>query len=223
MPVTELWIAFGVGKHFRYLPIHDIASQLGGKTCKALPMFHAFSGCDTVSFFAGKGKKTCWETWKSFQEATEAFHRLSSGQETVDKSSLDTLERLVVLMYAKASQATEVNEVRQTLFSRQSRLLENIPPTQAALHQHILRAVYQGGHVWGQCLQKEPKLPDPSCWGWKQCPQSKRWVPVWTTLEQAAKSCHELVKCTCEKGCRLCKCKRNNWRCTALCACGGDC
>ena len=30
-----------------------------------LPMFHAFTGCDTVSFFGGKGKKTAWNTWRA--------------------------------------------------------------------------------------------------------------------------------------------------------------
>ena len=26
---SELWIAFGVGKHFRFVPVHDIASSMG--------------------------------------------------------------------------------------------------------------------------------------------------------------------------------------------------
>ena len=36
------------------------------------------------------------------------------------------------------------------LVVRRSRALENIPTTQAALKQHILRTAYQAGHVWGQ-------------------------------------------------------------------------
>ena len=31
-----------------------------------IPMFHAFSGCDTVSAFCGRGKKTAWITWEEF-------------------------------------------------------------------------------------------------------------------------------------------------------------
>ena len=54
--VDGLWIAFGTGKHFRYLTIHDIAAQLGPERAKALPMLHALTGCDTVSLFSGKGK-----------------------------------------------------------------------------------------------------------------------------------------------------------------------
>ena len=83
LPVQEIWIAFGVGKHFRYLPAHKIALQLGRQSSEALPMFHVFSGCDTVSFFAGKGKNKCWETWKSFPEATATFLLLAKGPERI--------------------------------------------------------------------------------------------------------------------------------------------
>jgi hypothetical protein len=55
--IQELWVAFGVGKHFRYIPVHQIATDLGVQSCEALPFFHAFTGCDTVSAFCGRGKK----------------------------------------------------------------------------------------------------------------------------------------------------------------------
>ena len=54
--ITELWIAFGAGKNFRYLPAHEMTNALGPDRCVALPMFHAFTGCDTVSCFGGRGK-----------------------------------------------------------------------------------------------------------------------------------------------------------------------
>ena len=56
--VTELWLAFGVGKNLRFIPSHTIASQLGEVACSALPFFHALTGCDTVSAFSGVGKKS---------------------------------------------------------------------------------------------------------------------------------------------------------------------
>ena len=54
--VEELWVAFGTGKHFRYTAAHAIASSLGADKSRALPTFHAVTDCDTVSFFALKGK-----------------------------------------------------------------------------------------------------------------------------------------------------------------------
>lgn len=61
LSVDEIWIAFGTGKHFRYLPIHSIAEQLEPQRSKALPMFHSITGCDTVSFFSGRGKTSVWD------------------------------------------------------------------------------------------------------------------------------------------------------------------
>ena len=68
--LTRLWVAFGTGKNYRVISAHGI---LGAKKCLALPIFHAFTGCDTVSSFSGRGKKTAWETWNVFPEVTDAF------------------------------------------------------------------------------------------------------------------------------------------------------
>ena len=57
-PGDEVWLAFGTGKGFRYLAAHELAVSLGPEKALALPMFHALTGCDTVSSFAGHGKKT---------------------------------------------------------------------------------------------------------------------------------------------------------------------
>ena len=47
---------------------------------EGLPFFHALTGCDTVSFFSGKGKKTAFQAWKCYPEATEVFRALSLPQ-----------------------------------------------------------------------------------------------------------------------------------------------
>ncbi len=71
--VTELWIAFGTGSNFRYIPVHSIAAALGPDKYLALPMFHAYTGCDTVFSFGTIGKKTAWETWRMFNDVTATF------------------------------------------------------------------------------------------------------------------------------------------------------
>ena len=65
------------GKNFRYLAAHKIAASLGSKKSLALPMFHALSGCDTVSAFVGHGKKTAWAVWSSFPDLTSALLELA--------------------------------------------------------------------------------------------------------------------------------------------------
>ena len=51
---AEEWIAYETGRCFHFIAAHEIARVLGSDRCMALPMFHAFAGCDTVSIFGGK-------------------------------------------------------------------------------------------------------------------------------------------------------------------------
>ena len=57
--ITELWIAFGARNNFRYLPAHEMANALGLDRCVTLPMFHAFTGCDTVPLFWKQEQTDC--------------------------------------------------------------------------------------------------------------------------------------------------------------------
>ncbi len=161
----EMWVAFGVKSSFRYIAIHEMVASMNPTQCLTLPVFHAFTGCDTVSSFAGRGKKTAWVTWRSFPEVTSAFNELLGMPTEVSEESMFLLERFVVLMYDRTSESMEVNDARKQLFSQKSRTLDNIPPTQAALKQHIKRTCYQA-NCWNQALVTDPDMPEPSGWGW---------------------------------------------------------
>jgi hypothetical protein len=217
----ELWLAFGTGPNFRYIPVHPIASSLGPRKSVCLPIFHALTGCDTVSSMAGIGKKTAWSTWNAYPDVTEAFEELAHMPGDISSKSMESLERFVVLLYSRTSELNRVKDARKTLFARKSRLLENIPPTQAALRQHIKRACYQS-HCWNMSLSTDPQLPNPADWGWTKV--QDEWQPLWSTLPEAAKSCYELIHCGFTKGCSgRCKCAKAALKCTTLCACSGDC
>lgn len=156
-------------------------------------------------------------------DVTDAFLMLANSPPNIPDNILSLLEKFVVLLYDRMSGLSSVNEARQHLFSRKSCALESIPPTQAALTQHTLRAAYQGGHVWGQVLTKDPQLPNPGEWGWERLDETS-WKPKWTTLDQAQQKCYELIHCSCKKACRgLCKCNKASLKCTALCHCEGNC
>ena len=95
----ELWMAFGTGSHFRYIPIHGLAASLDSRISTTLHVFHAFTGCDTVSSFGGRGKKTAWDTATSFQQVTEAFQDLLLMQGDISEPTMSILECFVVLLY----------------------------------------------------------------------------------------------------------------------------
>lgn len=54
-PLANIWVAFGTGKNFCFHHINSICVSLGELRSQSLPVFHAFSGCDTTSSFLGKG------------------------------------------------------------------------------------------------------------------------------------------------------------------------
>ena len=112
-------------------------------TCAALPVFHAFTGCNTVSAFGGRGKKRAWSTWQVFPEVTEAFESLLLMEEEISETAMSVLEWYVVFLYDRTSDLVQVNDARKQLFAQKSRSLENIPPTYAALREHIKRVSYQ--------------------------------------------------------------------------------
>ena len=187
-------------------------------------MFHAFTGCDTVSSFGGRGKKTAWDTWKAFDNVTRAFCALATtpSADAID-DWMEPLERFVVLMYDRTSSQESVNQARKELFTKKGRAIDGLPPMQAALIQHTKRAAYQAGHCWGQVIVAAPELPSPGDWGWKK-EDTGGWEVNWTTLLEVAKACHELLRCGCKKGCRgKCKCAKAALQCISLCQCGGLC
>ena len=144
--LSELWVGFGTGKNYRDIPVHTIYSDLGPAKSSALPLFHSWTGCDTTSQFLGCRKKTAWAAWKNLPELTDTLVALTDNPDlfTLESVYMRTIEHFVILMYSKGCGAAGVNEARHYLFTSGSKSLENIPPTQAALFQHVKRALLQG-------------------------------------------------------------------------------
>jgi len=100
--------------------------------------YHTFTGCDTTSQFYGKGKKNAWESWKSYPEVTKAF--LSAIIQPfalfcITSELMKLLERYTCVLYDKLTLSTSVDELRQELFCKKGKLMENIPPTQVGGYQ----------------------------------------------------------------------------------------
>ena len=133
------------------MPAHEICASLGLQKSLAVPVFHAFTGCDTVSQFAKVGKKSAWKVW-----ATHVTNSLPSISSTIHHSKSEkteaALEYFTILLYdiVRTSTCTSINEARKLLFThtKKGRQMSSLLPTMAALQQHIRRAVLQGGHIW---------------------------------------------------------------------------
>lgn len=200
------------------IPVHDVNQLIGQEKSKGIPFFHAFTGCDVVSAFRGKGKKAAWQTWSVFPEVTDVFTKLSTYPLTIEHNDQVILEKFVITMYDRSSSASDVDEVRLDMFARKQRPYDAIPPTQAALFEHIKRAAYQAGCILGQSTMCQMEVTSPSDWGWTK--KENKWQIFWTPLSPVADRCKELTKCGCKTECSgRCKCYRFSLPCTELCSC----
>ncbi|KAK3915707.1 Tripartite motif-containing protein 5 [Frankliniella fusca] len=67
----------------------------GPEKSRAIPAFHAFTGCDNVEGFYGIGKKTAWNALDLQPDALPALLDLSDG-----KINISALSDIVIAMYS---------------------------------------------------------------------------------------------------------------------------
>ena len=140
--LEKLWVEFMVGKKRCYIPAHELVSTMGPEKARAMPIFHAITGCDTTSEFKGKKKKTAWETWNAFPKVTQAFLSLMDERE-LSRDNFNIIQHYVCIMYSRTSKYMKVNEARKFMCAQGNKAFELIPPTEAALEHYIRRAALQ--------------------------------------------------------------------------------
>ena len=91
---------------FQFYSITEAHKKLGGDVADAMPVFHSFSGCDSVSAFFGHSKNAQFKAWMNHSKLTEltaALRGLSCcpNMETV-KNSMEIIEPWVMSWYNKA-------------------------------------------------------------------------------------------------------------------------
>jgi len=70
---------------------------------------------------------------KSYSGATEAFQFVMTSpfqQLQLTSPTFELLEHFTCILYDKTTATSQVNELRQDLFSKKAKLKESIPPTQ---------------------------------------------------------------------------------------------
>src|SRR5437867_3632800 len=98
-------------------------------------------------------------------QLNDALLKISMALIAIPEDVLSCIERFVILLYDRTSTSTDINKARKKLLANKNNV-QLIPPTKAALEQHVKRATYQGCHVWGQTLTPWLELPIPTNWGW---------------------------------------------------------
>ena len=74
LQADEVLVTQGSGKNVQNIPAHAVATSLGRDKASNLPMFHAHTGSDTVSFINGRGKRMAWDVWRVFPKLPTVKH-----------------------------------------------------------------------------------------------------------------------------------------------------
>ena len=95
--------------------IRGTADKLGQDVCRALHGLHAFTGCDTVSAFAGRGKIDPLKMVMQSKESCATFQELGEVWE-VQAQLFQRLCTFTCHTYTKSPGIDDVNELRYRSF-----------------------------------------------------------------------------------------------------------
>ena len=117
--------------------------------------------CDTTPHFIGRVKNIAW-----------AIHQYSLTKELscfiLAYIDVQKLERFVVIiMYSKGCVLAKVNVARDSILQVLKNTLEYIPHSQAALFEHVKRALLQASFYGNQVTFVNQYIPDFRKWGGK--------------------------------------------------------
>ena len=125
--------------------------------------FHGITGSDTISQFAGIGKKTTWNIYS--EENASLIEGLGQDEVPTPEVNAD-VEAFICKMFLPSSTSRSIQEVRSLMFRTSTNSLEKLPQTKDALTLHVLHAHYQA-LIWHQACTALPHLLSPLSYRWK--------------------------------------------------------
>ena len=179
-----------------------VSATVGMEVCRALIGLHAYTGCDSVSAFAGNGKTSALKLLTGNRETQDTF--LELGQEwDLSPELMDKLEAFTCLMYVSKASTTKINDLTYQLFCAKKEIESHqLPPCKDCLTKHAQRANYQAA-IWRRCLEQDPQVPSPIGRGWKmeREEESDQLVVHWMEGQPAPDAVLDLLACNCTKKC----------------------
>jgi hypothetical protein len=126
---------------------------------------HSFTGCDTISSFAGRGKIKPLNLMVRQQRYIEAFAELGKNIH-ITESLFEIIQSFVCHMYGSKGNDSN-DEVRYRMYCRSGGKVscEQLPPCYDVLQLHTKRANYQA-RIWRESLINNQSEVDPLEHGW---------------------------------------------------------
>ena len=180
-PAAEIWISFKAGTTSKMISLNQIATNLGTTTCKAMALFHAFTGSDSTSAFKFKGKRSCCAIMHEVPWLMEQFATIADTPYQISTRLKEAATNFVCKLYTNEV-GDDIDLVRLRLFSEKTRDVERIPPTSDALALHLKRSVFQAS-IWTSAHMTIMPVNNPTEHGWKE--ENNKLLPVWTSIPLA--------------------------------------
>ena len=141
---SSMFIKCSSQTRVKYLDVSRIVERIGASTCKSLPGFHAFTGCDTVSAFQRRGKVLVFRIMAQDQGFHEVFQGLGREWQVSNELYRD-LQRFNCAMYCKNAGTNEVDKLRYRLFCLKKGDVDSnqLLPCDDSFRKYALRANYQ--------------------------------------------------------------------------------
>ena len=165
--------------------------------CIALLACHCFSGCDSLSSFKNKGRRTVFDTLMRYPKFIFCFSRLGQAWTPSDELC-GHLERFVCRLYGFDG-IDSIDSVRLKMIMKKKDNKLSLLPTKDSLKLHTKRAAYQTA-IWRRCGDTHIKPPLPENHGWKVT-EGLGLEPKWSLKADKSPAVTEFVQCGCKAGC----------------------
>lgn len=95
---AEITLLTGTRRRARIISVARVCEELGVEVCRVLPGLHALTGCDSVSGFAGKGKKPALDIVQKDDDLRAIICTISEHMPPREDDLVD-LERFACRLY----------------------------------------------------------------------------------------------------------------------------
>lgn len=185
----------GTGNNRRYVDVTKLHETLGESLCKALPAFHALTGCDFNPAFYRKGKKKPLHLLRKSPKYISALMNLSQlSVEDLEDYDFSEVEEFVCRIYGH-NKINDINVSRAATFMKAYKFNDKdevlkldqnfegsmLPPCKSELRQQILRTSYIA-QLWSNAHLSIPTLSSPKEFGWKE--EDNKYNFIWFEGDQ---------------------------------------
>ena len=162
-------VVSGVGFNTSCISVNAIAAYIGLKKCKELLFLHSPLGSDCTSSFFHVGKVKFWDVWPKNSFVSETFLvRSNRPKLPLAEKNLKVIESFVCSVYVTEQDISPSADIaRYQIFKyRGNSEMRSLPPTRDALIQHIHKAAYLSGYIWGRSHKPARTEESPTNWTW---------------------------------------------------------